>query len=367
MKRYFQIKGDRLVKPTPDFVRDPAEVLRCFRICGLLGARGGEDVLRLCRQLLPQAYGTPCRGDWAEWAGWAAESAVPSAGLRFLKECGWLAVYPELLALDGLGQNPEWHPEGDVLVHTAAACDALAAAVPAGPGRVVPMLAVLCHDMGKALTTVQRDGRTVSPGHAEAGAAQAATFLRAINAPAHIAGQVVPLVREHMVHLQPLGLAAVARVARRLGQASMADLALVMAADAAGSGRSEAPGLALMMELNEENTKNQRKRGRHGDIQKRQDGVEGIDRGDIGTAHNQPQACAQGRARGDDRGQRGLPAVQQDAAEAVPGVRAGVRPGGAVGGRMAAGFQQHVHAGRLPGVCEGLRPAAACVAQGVLG
>jgi len=61
-----------------------------------------------------------------EWFKWAERSAAPSAGLKFLAATGWVGHFPEIQSLIGTPQDPEWHPEGDVFIHTGHCCDALA-------------------------------------------------------------------------------------------------------------------------------------------------------------------------------------------------------------------------------------------------
>lgn len=46
-----------------------------------------------------------------------------SAVLGELRWTGWLSHYPELVALDGLEQDPNWHTEGDVLTLTGLAAE----------------------------------------------------------------------------------------------------------------------------------------------------------------------------------------------------------------------------------------------------
>ena len=62
---------------------------------------------------------------WEEWLKWAQKSTVPSRGLHWLRDTGWLGHFPEVNALDGVPQEPEWHPEGNVFVHTCHCLDAL--------------------------------------------------------------------------------------------------------------------------------------------------------------------------------------------------------------------------------------------------
>jgi hypothetical protein len=45
-----------------------------------------------------------------EWFKWAQLSRLPSAGLRFLAETQWIDHFPEIKALMGTPQEPDWHP-----------------------------------------------------------------------------------------------------------------------------------------------------------------------------------------------------------------------------------------------------------------
>jgi tRNA nucleotidyltransferase (CCA-adding enzyme) len=177
-----------------------------------------------------------------EWFKWAARSRKPSAGLFLLKATGWLRHFPEVAALDGTPQDPEWHPEGDVFVHTCHCCDALAgleAWRQAEPtARMALMFAVLAHDFAKPQSTheAERDGRLriVSPGHEGQGGPLAESFLERIHAPHALKQRVVPLVTNHLAHLQTVSDRSVRRLANRLQPATIEELCLVMTADQFG-------------------------------------------------------------------------------------------------------------------------------------
>jgi tRNA nucleotidyltransferase (CCA-adding enzyme) len=177
-----------------------------------------------------------------EWLKWAAESARPSVGLKFLFDTNWICHFPELAATVNVPQEPEWHPEGDVFVHTCHCCDAMAG-LPQWQRaerdtRAVLMLAILAHDFGKPATTHRavRDGveRIVSPGHEEAGEAIGRSFLQRIGVTMAMERRVLPLVRNHLIHYQTLTDRAVRRLAKRLEPESIENLCLVITADTNG-------------------------------------------------------------------------------------------------------------------------------------
>jgi tRNA nucleotidyltransferase (CCA-adding enzyme) len=224
------------------FVDDPLRVLRGMQFAARFDLRTAPETIALCRGMQGTRAELARERIWDEWFKWASRAEVPSAGLRFLRDTEWLAHYPEVQALAGTPQDPEWHPEGDVFTHTGHCCDALAglsewrALEPIA--RAVYMFAVLAHDFGKPTTTqtAERDGvrRIVSPGHEEAGGPLTESFLERIHAPRGVRERVLPLVTNHMAHLQTISGRMVRRLARRLEPENIEGLSLVITADAFG-------------------------------------------------------------------------------------------------------------------------------------
>jgi tRNA nucleotidyltransferase (CCA-adding enzyme) len=162
-----------------------------------------------------------------------------------LKQSGWLKHFPEIATLDGVPQEPEWHPEGDVFVHTAHCLDAL---VKLDTWREAPVetrrllsFSVLAHDFGKATTTKQAERRGklrwVSPEHEAAGGPLAESFLARIGAPLGLIEYVRPLVMNHLLHHHgalEMRDTAVRRLARKIEPATIDQLIAVMQADHLG-------------------------------------------------------------------------------------------------------------------------------------
>ncbi|HNQ88949.1 MAG TPA: polynucleotide adenylyltransferase [Verrucomicrobiota bacterium] len=227
---------------SPAFSEDPLRVLRGMQFIARFDLRPALETVTLCRQIV-DAYGElAIERVRDEWLKWAAHSRVPSAGLRFLADTGWLRHFPEIQALIGTPQDPEWHPEGDVFTHTGHCLDALAQQpewLEADPdSRIVYTLAVLAHDFAKPATTrvALKDGREriVSPGHEEAGGPLADSFLDRIHAPLALRRRILPLVTHHLAHLQPPSSRSVRRLARRLEPETIRSLCLVIRADQFG-------------------------------------------------------------------------------------------------------------------------------------
>jgi tRNA nucleotidyltransferase (CCA-adding enzyme) len=114
---------------------------------------------------------------------------------------GQLRHFPELMALIGVPQESEWHPEGDVWTHTLMVVDEAAALRTADYSEtenLALMLAALCHDLGKPATTVYKEGRWRSPGHDTDGEAPTRSFLARITRDLELIELIVALVREHL-------------------------------------------------------------------------------------------------------------------------------------------------------------------------
>ncbi|RME69932.1 MAG: HD domain-containing protein [Verrucomicrobia bacterium] len=230
----------------PAFAEDPLRVLRAFQFAARFDFEVAPETIELCRTMLPTFAELPVERVWGEWEKWSTTAQKPSRGLQVLKQTGWLTCFPELAALDGLPQEPAWHPEGDVLTHTGHCLDALvqleAWRQANAPGRRILSFAVLCHDLGKAETTTraERHGvmRWVSPGHDRAGGPLAERFLERIGSPHDLRKPVRQLVECHHVHqswpLEGPSAAAVRRLARKLSPASIDQLTVVMEADHRG-------------------------------------------------------------------------------------------------------------------------------------
>jgi tRNA nucleotidyltransferase (CCA-adding enzyme) len=83
----------------------------------------------------------------------------------------------------GCPQEPEWHPEGDVWIHTLLVVDEAAQRIADldRPRQMTVMLGAVCHDLGKPSTTAVIDGRIRSMDHEQAGVEPATALLDRLN------------------------------------------------------------------------------------------------------------------------------------------------------------------------------------------
>ncbi len=233
----------RVLRHTSDaFAEDPLRVLRGMQFAGRFDLEAAPETLKLCRGIAHSCRELPGDRIREEWFKWASKSRKPSAGLRFLEASGWIGNFPEIAAMRGTPQDPEWHPEGDVLAHTGHVLDAMVD-LPDwrsadAETRIVLSLAGLAHDIGKATCTcpAEQDGRTriVSPGHEAESARLAEVLFARMDVPKAIVARILPLVGNHMAHFNEVSDRALRRLARRLHPETVARLCVLMTADASG-------------------------------------------------------------------------------------------------------------------------------------
>jgi tRNA nucleotidyltransferase (CCA-adding enzyme) len=236
--------GARVLRHTTHhFGEDPLRVLRGMQFAARFELTPAEETVALCRSIEPE--GLARERIFGEWQKLIVQGITPSRGLAFLRDTGWLAHFPELAALVGCPQDPEWHPEGDVWIHTLHCMDAFAREK-LGDARedLVVGLAVLCHDLGKPATTeVDARGRVISHRHEPEGEARTRELLARLTEERALADEVVPLVAAHLAptHLfrDRASDAAVRRLARRVGRIDR--LVRVATADARGRPPLEVP------------------------------------------------------------------------------------------------------------------------------
>jgi len=114
-------------------------------------------------------------------------------GLALMDDLGLLAVLlPEVAAMHGTNQPPEFHPEGDVFVHTLGIVEAVRE-----PSYELA-LAALLHDVGKPPTCRMRKGRLTFYGHAALGEEMAEAICGRLRLSAFARRRVGWLVRRHM-------------------------------------------------------------------------------------------------------------------------------------------------------------------------
>ena len=180
------------------FVEDPLRVLRIMQLLPRKGKTVEVKSVALCRTMVDDFKHLPKERVFEEFSKLLLKADKPSMGLEFLRDCGWIVHFPELKNLDGCPQNPVWHPEGDVWVHTMMVVDNAALLRDQVPEdwRLAYMFGALLHDIGKPDTTVLP--RCTAHGHDRVGAELSIEFMHRLTDDKRLIDRVERIVRLHM-------------------------------------------------------------------------------------------------------------------------------------------------------------------------
>ncbi len=159
----------RILRHVSDaFAEDPLRILRVARFAARFAAQGFQiapETLSLMQSMTASGELNHLTAErvWAETEK-ALQSTSPHVYFEVLRQCGALALlFPEINNLFGVPAPEKWHPEIDTGVHTMMALQ-MAAQLSTD---VDIRFAVLCHDVGKALTP--KEVWPSHPNHGEMG------------------------------------------------------------------------------------------------------------------------------------------------------------------------------------------------------
>ena len=192
----------RMVDPAT-FGEDSLRVLRAVQLAARLEFEVDEPTRAVCRTIaLDDLPAERVRGEIEKLL---LRARRPSIGFTLARDIGVVdRLFPELGALIDCPQEPEWHPEGDVWVHTLLVIDEARARIDdlPRPQQIAVMLGAVCHDFGKPATTAHIDGRIRSLNHEDMGVAPARAFLDRLNIHSFdgydVRCQVLGLVAHHL-------------------------------------------------------------------------------------------------------------------------------------------------------------------------
>ena len=194
------------------FTEDKLRMLRCIRFAASLGFEIEERTFAAVKELAAQIDVVSAERIRDELVKVFTRSN-PGHGLELLDESGLLVqILPEIAAMKGVAQPPEFHPEGDVFQHTKLMMELL----PPTPSTVLAF-AVLLHDVGKPPTFERAPDRIRFDEHDRVGAEIAETTLRRLRFPNDETEKIVLCVAEHMrfQHVQQMRPAKLKRILAR--------------------------------------------------------------------------------------------------------------------------------------------------------
>ncbi len=181
--------------PFARFTEDALRLLRAIRFSTVLGFEiepTTREAIGNCAHLLGKISPERIRDEFSK----IITAPRRRSGIELLVETGlMLHVVPEFLKTIGCEQPPEWHPEGDVYVHTCIMLEMLP-----GDASLELCLAVLLHDIAKppCQTFDDEAGRIRFNGHDAMGAEMANAILHRLRFPNNVIDAVVPMVARHM-------------------------------------------------------------------------------------------------------------------------------------------------------------------------
>lgn len=220
------------------FIEDPLRVYRAVQLSSRFELRLDAKTFQLCQSMVTNGLLEELSSHriFEEFKKLLLQSAKPSLGFELLKELGILKYFPELKALMGCVQEFEYHPEGDVWIHTLMAIDEMAKLKTHDEFRnLYLMLAVVCHDLGKPATTQIIKGKITSYKHEKEGVTPTLSFLNRLTQDKKLILNVVQLVENHLAPFQlyrdDSSTKAIKRLAKRV---NIEDLCLVAQADCKG-------------------------------------------------------------------------------------------------------------------------------------
>ena len=184
--------------PDQRFTEDKLRMMRGVRFAARLGFQIEPETFRAIQRHAPAIAQVSSERIREELTRMLTQGQARRA-VELLDQTGLLVqILPEITRMHGVEQPPEYHPEGDVFLHTMMLLDHL----PAGSS---PTLAwgMLLHDVGKPATfqppnPAKPGDRIRFNGHVEAGVRIAEEILKRLRFSGDDCAQIVSLVRHHM-------------------------------------------------------------------------------------------------------------------------------------------------------------------------
>ena len=183
-------------EPGRRFAEDKLRMLRAVRFAARFGYEIEPETFKAIRKHAREISQVSAERIREELTKLVTEGAA-RRGLELLDSCWLLSiVLPEIAALKGVEQPPQFHPEGDVWIHTLMMLEGL-------PAGVSPTLAwgVLLHDVGKPATfrsAAETGDRIRFDGHVDVGVAIGKEILGRLRFSNDDTEQILALVEHHM-------------------------------------------------------------------------------------------------------------------------------------------------------------------------
>ncbi len=203
--------------PAERFREDRLRMVRAVRFAAGLGFAIEEETFQAIKQQAPMVSQISRERIGDEITRILTEGRAKT-GFELLDSTKLLAVLtPEVDALKGIEQSPDFHPEGDVFTHTLQTLGHL--------NQSTETLAYGCllHDIAKPICFKREGGRITFYGHPEKGAEMAVEILKRLKRSRVVWEEVAYLVRNHLRHTQAAKM-RLSTLKRFLGQQGIEEL-----------------------------------------------------------------------------------------------------------------------------------------------
>ena len=200
--------------PERRFAEDKLRMLRAMRFAARFGYAIEPKTFQAIRKLAPQIHQVSRERVRDELSKMLVEGHARQA-LLLLDEARLLhEVLPEIEAMKGVEQPPQFHPEGDVFVHTLLLLDKLPHPCP-----VTLAWGALLHDVGKPPTFRVAPDRIRFDGHVDVGVKMAEEICERLRFSNEDSRQILALVDNHMrfAHVQQMKESTFKRFVRMPG------------------------------------------------------------------------------------------------------------------------------------------------------
>ncbi len=232
-------KGVLRAVPGGQFEEDPLRVLRGAQFAARFHLTPDEETIQKMRSM-PVTNLSAARV-WAETKKALEMADTPSVFFRILEKAGALDYwFKELAALRKAPQNPVYHPEGDAFEHTMMVLDEAAQIRNRMQDPLAFMLAALCHDLGKAVSTKKNEkGAWASVGHEDTGVPLCEKMLARLGISRNVITYVQNMCALHMrVHTCYYGKARISRTNVLFDESiSPEELSWLVVCDSRGTGK----------------------------------------------------------------------------------------------------------------------------------
>lgn len=180
------------------FIEDPLRVLRACQFASRFKFAIAPETVKLCKII--ELKSLPKERIFEELKKALLKAERPSIAFEAMKEMDVLEkLFPELLALTKCEQRADYHPEGNVWVHTMMVIDELAKLRDKSKNPLGLMLSGVCHDLGKPNATKEdEDGILKAKGHELEGVPVAVDFMSKLTTDKALRHFVVNMVQNHM-------------------------------------------------------------------------------------------------------------------------------------------------------------------------